>query len=150
MKLRRHKLRTPEQALEAMLAHRDSGKTGFQGWCLKTCREAWGLPSDQPSAIKEWQSIPAERRHKTGQAPLAAPHFWAIGAFGHVALQAKHPARVIGTDSPTADKVGVVELGWFAKRWGAKYLGWSCEFQNRKVVTCPICDITDISDNSDI
>lgn len=142
MKLRRRK-RTPEQAFEAMLKHRDSNATGFQGWCLRTCREAWGAPADQPSAIKEWQSIPAVRQHSfTTQPPLAAPVFWSgCGPFGHIALQAKHPDRVISTDAPKMDMVGVVSRGWFDKHWGAKLLGWSCELNGVKVIeACPVCD----------
>lgn len=127
-----------------MLGFRDSGATGFQGWCLKTCREAWGAPADQPSAIKEWHSIPAERQHKfsQAQAPLAAPVFWSgCGPFGHIALQAKHPDRVISTDAPKADQVGIVGRAWFEKHWGAKLLGWSCELNGVQVISpCPVCD----------
>ena len=143
MKLRKRK-RTPEQAFAIMLEHRDLERTGFQGWCLKTCREAWGAPADQPSAIKEWHSIPKERQHKfaEAQAPLAAPVFWSgCGPFGHIALQAIHPDRVISTDAPKTDRVGIVTRGWFETKWGAKLLGWSCELNGVKVITdCPVCD----------
>lgn len=143
MKLLRRK-RTPEQAFAFMLERKESGATGFQGWCLKTCREAWNAPADQPSAAKEWASIPVERRHTfaQAQAPLAAPVFWAgCGPFGHIALQAKHPDRVISTDAPKTDQIGIVDRGWFAKKWNARLLGWSCELNGVQVITdCPVCD----------
>lgn len=107
------------------------GAGGVKGLCLKTCRLAWGLPGDEESAIKEWESIPARFRHSDPMtAPVGAPHFWAIGKYGHVALQAAHEGFVWSTDLPTNDRVGLVHIDLPAKKWRAKYLGWSSQFQN--------------------
>lgn len=114
------------QAAANMRALAESGKTGVKGWCLKTCRTAWGLPGGVASAIEAWKKIPADKKFTDPKlAPIGAPHFWEIGKFGHIALQAEEVGKVWGTDSPETDKVGKVDIAWFAKHWKAKYLGWS-------------------------
>jgi hypothetical protein len=109
-------------------------KTGVQGYCLKTCREAWELPAQDPSAIEEWNSIPEHRRFKNWKdAPIGAPHFWAGGKYGHIALQSNKKGYVLSTDAPKGDLIGRVRIGWFKPNWGYTYLGWSNELQNRKL-----------------
>ena len=111
------------------------GRTGVQGYCLRTCREAWGLPGDEASAIKEWHSIPADNRFKTrwSQIPVGAPVFFEGGEFGHVALASGIPGFVWSTDAPKADRIGLVHMSWFARRWRYRYLGWADQFQNQKL-----------------
>lgn len=115
-----------------------NGASGVKGMCLKTCRLAWGLPADEASAIKEWESIPAKYRH-TGKfdIPVGAPVFWQVGKYGHVAIQAEHEGFVWTTDLPTNDRVGLVHIDLPAKKWRAKYLGWSSQFQNRPLPLGP-------------
>lgn len=117
-------------AYMAALAHANAA--GVAGYCLKTCRLAWGLPADETSAIKEWQSIPAKYRHTDPmKAPVGAPHFWSVGKYGHVALQAEHEGFIWTTDLPKNDHIGLVHIDTPARRWRAKYLGWSSQFQNK-------------------
>ena len=105
---------------------------GVQGMCLKTCRLAWGLPADEQSAIKEWDSIPDKFRHSDPMtAPVGAPHFWKVGKFGHIAIQAEHEGFVWTTDLPEKDRVGLVHIDTVSKKWKAKYLGWSSQLQNQ-------------------
>lgn len=126
-------MRTGLEAFQAMKTLMN-GQTGFAGWCLRTCRQAWGLPGDENDAISEWNSIPKEHRHTDPMAaPVGAPHFWKIGKHGHVALQALVAGRVISTDAPEKDLVGIVTLDWFEVHWGAQYLGWATEFQNKNI-----------------
>lgn len=114
-----------------------NGASGVKGMCLKTCRLAWGLPADEPSAIEEWRSIPLKHRHSDKlTAAVGAPHFWGpknklSGRFGHVAIQAEHEGFVWTTDLPTPDRVGLVHIDLISKRWGMPYLGWSSQFQNQ-------------------
>lgn len=128
-------MKTAKEAVRYMYELRRDGATGLAGWCLRTCRKAWGLPADQPSAIKEWESIPDHAKsRKWWLAPLGAPHFWETpSGFGHVALQSRVPGRVWSTDAPFADRVGVVRLSFFRKRWGARYLGWSKQLNNHSL-----------------
>lgn len=127
-------MKTGKQAVAYMWRESRKGTDGYAGWCLKTCRTAWGLPADQPSAIKEWNSIPENlKSRKWWLAPTGAPHFWAGGKFGHVALQAGVKGFVWSTDAPNPDRIGKVKLSWFKKHWGYTYLGWSKEFQNVKL-----------------
>lgn len=121
-----------KEAAAYMKGLRDNGATGVKGYCLKTCRLAWDLPADEPSAIEEWKSIPDKFKHTDPmKAPIGAPHFWSVGKYGHIALQAEHEGFVWSTDAPTSNKVGLVHIDWFAKHWRAKYLGWSSQLQNK-------------------
>jgi len=106
------------------LARNNAG--GVKGLCLRTCRLAWGLPPHRPSAIEEWNSIPnAYKRNDPTRAPIGAPHFWSVGKYGHIAIQAEHEGFVWSTDAPKTDRVGLVDITWFSRNWRAKYLGWS-------------------------
>ena len=111
-------------AYMADLSKKSAG--GVKGMCLRTCRLAWGLPSHRPSAIAEWNSIPEKYKHADPtRAPVGAPHFFAVGKYGHIALQAEHEGFVWSTDAPKSDRVGLVDITWFSRNWRAKYLGWS-------------------------
>lgn len=113
---------------------RDRGAGGVKGWCLRTVRTAWHLAPDERSAIQEWESIPEKhKRRQWWRAPKGAPHFWSVGEFGHVAIQAAVPGWCWSVDAPNVDRVGLVRLAFFRKRWGAKYLGWSVELNNHRL-----------------
>lgn len=115
--------------MKALLQHQ---ARGVKGMCLQTCRLAWGLPADQGSAIEEWRSIPMQHRHSDPMdAPVGAPHFWRVGRFGHVAIQAELEGFVYSTDLPRADAVGLVSITLPQRKWRATYLGWASSFQNR-------------------
>ena len=109
-------------------------RSGVQGYCLKICREAWGLPAQDPSAIEEWESIRPSRKFTNWRdAPIGAPHFWSGGKYGHVGLQANKKGYILSTDAPKGDLIGRVRIGWFRKHWGYKYLGWTTELQGKKL-----------------
>ena len=132
-------MRTGQDAVKYMWRESAKGTTGFAGWCLKTCRTAWGLPADERSAIQEWDSIPNNlKSRKWWLAPAGAPHFWKGGEFGHVALQSNVKGFVWTTDAPNPDRIGKVSLFWFRKNWNYKYLGWSKEFQNVVLPVAPV------------
>lgn len=110
-----------------MLQHRD----GFSGYCHRTCQNAWGLPVKYASAIDAWNHVPKAHRHTDpSKAPIGAPHFFAGGKYGHVALQTDQKGVLISTDAPTPDYVGKVSLTWFAKHWGKTYLGWASQYND--------------------
>lgn len=119
------------EAVAYMKSLYDHGATGVKGLCLRTCRLAWGLPADQPSAIAEWESIPSRFKHRDFRdAPVGAPHFWRGGKYGHVALQATQEGHVWTTDLPTTNKVGLVDIMFISTKWRYTYLGWSEQFQD--------------------
>lgn len=102
---------------------------GFRGYCHRTCQNAWGLPRLHASAIDAWNAVPKARRNSDPtKAPIGAPHFWAGGAYGHVALQSDRKGYAIGTDAPAGDFVGEVPLTFFSKHWGKTYLGWASNY----------------------
>ena len=122
-----------KEAADYMKGLAANNAAGVKGYCLRTCRLAWGLAPDQPSAILEWESIPSKYKNKNPlTAPVGAPHFWRGGKYGHVAIQAEHEGYVWSTDAPTRDRVGLVDLEWFKKKWRSyTYLGWSSQLQNK-------------------
>lgn len=127
-------MKTAAQAVAYMKDLAQNNATGVKGFCLRTCRLAWGLGSDEGSAIAEWNSIPDKFRNSDpNTAPIGAPHFWKGGKWGHVALQAEHEGYVWTTDLPVVNKVGLVDIRFINKKWGYKYLGWSSQFQNKKL-----------------
>lgn len=106
-------------------------KSGVQGYCHKTCQNAWGLPVKYASALDAWNNIPSKAKNTDPtKAPIGAPHFFDGGHYGHVVLQSDKKGIVIGTDAPTANYVGEVPLVWFSKHWGKKYLGWSSVYND--------------------
>jgi hypothetical protein len=120
---------TGRQAFANMKYKMDHHISGVQGYCQKICHEAWGLPGGQPDAISAWNAVPKAARHTdASKAPIGAPHFWAGGAHGHVALQSDRKGVVISTDAPVADHVGEVSVDWFHQHWGKTYLGWASNY----------------------
>jgi len=106
-------------------------KSGVQGYCHRTCQNAWGLPAKYASALDAWNHIPSKAKHTDPtKAPIGAPHFWEGGVYGHVALQSDKKGVAIGTDAPAANYVGEVPLVWFSKHWGKKYLGWASVYND--------------------
>lgn len=60
------------------------GSTGYEGWCEKAARTAWGCAPKYPSAIAHWKR--SGPRHTTGTPPKGAFVFWNISRFGHVGI----------------------------------------------------------------
>jgi hypothetical protein len=114
------------QAANQMERWSKQGRTNVKGFCLKICREAWGLPAKYPSAIVAWRNTPAKFRHKDfRKAPIGAVHYYEGGRFGHICIQSKLKNRVWGTDLPTTNKIGLHHRRLPVNRWKYKYLGWS-------------------------
>jgi len=117
------------QAFSHMKQLMVSHAKGFQGYCHRTCQNAWGLPARNASAIDAWGAVPKADRHTdAAKAPIGAPHFFSGGAYGHVVLQSDKKGIVISTDAPTTDYVGEVPLTWFTTHWGKHYLGWASSY----------------------
>lgn len=120
---------TGTQAFSHMNIWRLQNKTGFLGYCHRTCQNAWGLPRMYASAIDAWNHVPKEHRHTDPKkAPIGAVHFWEGGSYGHVAMQSDRKGVVIGTDAPNPDHIGLEHIEFFTKNWGKKYLGWASQY----------------------
>lgn len=103
-----------------------AGKTNVKGLCLKTCREAWGIPAKYPSAIVAWNNTPKKHKHKDPKlAPVGAVHYYRGGKYGHIVIQSEKKGRVWGTDLPTSNKIGFHTRLLPVGRWNYKYLGWA-------------------------
>lgn len=125
-------MNTGVEAADQMRFWSRQKKTGVKGMCLKTCRLAYGIPPKYPSAIQAWKGTKRKFTDPT-LAPIGAAHFWEIGQFGHIAIQSRRVGQVWSTDAPHVDRIGKVSLGWFEKRWGAKYLGWTDQVNGKTI-----------------
>ena len=124
-------MKTAKQAMAYMRALSMKREPIEAGWCLMHCRTAWGLPGGPPDAIHSWENTPPQHRHTDWtKAPVGAPHFWHVGAHGHVALQAEHKGFIWSTDLPEVGHVGLVHLAMPSKLWHAVYLGWTDTLEN--------------------
>jgi hypothetical protein len=104
----------------------EQGRTNVQGFCLKICREAWGLPARYPSAIVAWRNTPAKHKFNDWRkAPIGAVHYYEGGRFGHIVIQSEKRMRVWGTDLPVKNKIGLHHRRMPLNRWNYRYLGWS-------------------------
>ena len=112
------------------------GASGVKNKCLQTCRLAWGLPAQDPSAIAEWRSIPeAHKRYSIDDIPVGAPVFFTKkgSRYGHITIAAAQHGFVWSTDAPVTDRVGLVRIGWFMDHWRYKFLGWSTELNGKQL-----------------
>ena len=118
--------RSGKAAASQMARWSKAGKTNVKGLCLKTCREAWGIPAKYPSAIVAWRNTPKKHKHKDPKlAPIGAVHYYRGGKYGHIVIQSEKKGRVWGTDLPTTNKIGFHTRLLPVGRWNYKYLGWA-------------------------
>lgn len=119
-------MRTGRQAVAQMRRWHENKRTGVKGLCLKTVREAYGLPAKYPSAIVAWRNTPGRFKHKDFKtAPIGACHYYEGGKYGHIVIQSESRNRVYGTDLPITDRVGFHHRRMPINRWKYKYLGWT-------------------------
>ena len=119
-------MRSGREAANQMQQWHIANKSGVKGFCLKICRQAWGIRAKYPSAISSWNNTPKKNKFTDPMtAPIGATHFWKGGKFGHVAIAADKPGYVWSTDLPIKDKIGRIYYTDVDKKWGYKYLGWT-------------------------
>jgi hypothetical protein len=124
-------MRSAEGAIDWMIDQNRRGTTGWQGWCLRASRTAWGLPGGWNSANDWWAAVPPEHKHPwSPNPPLGAPVFWAGGNHGHIELS-DNRGGIWGTDSPVRDRIGNVDINWPRDRWGFRNVGWASWLNGR-------------------
>jgi hypothetical protein len=102
------------------------------GYCAKWTREQYGIPSSGDAdgdgdvdAVDAWKR--AAGKHPGDKfPPPGVPVFWSGGrkGYGHIAISWPN-GRIRGTDSPTAGRIGTVDLEWVSRNWGLTYVGWA-------------------------
>jgi hypothetical protein len=118
-------VRSAEGAVAWMRDQHERRVTGWQGWCLRASRTAWGLPGGWNSANDWWAAAPAQHKHAWSAAPpLGAPVFFAGGRHGHIGLSDGR-GGLWHTDGPTADRIGHTTINWPRDRWGFRNVGWA-------------------------
>jgi hypothetical protein len=110
----------------------EANNTNLHYLCQKWTRQIFGAPAvgdvdgdRDADAVDGWKSEPEEFRHFGDRnPPRGVPVAWGGGAkgFGHRAVSlGNRKIRSIDING----KVGTVDLSWFERNWGLKYLGWS-------------------------
>lgn len=110
----------------------EANTTNLPGLCQKWTRQLFGAPAvgdvdgdGDSDAVDGWKSEPERFRHFGDRnPPRGVPVAWAGGSrgFGHRAISLGAGAvRSIDING----RVGTVNLGWFERNWGMRYLGWS-------------------------
>ena len=137
------KVKTVANALEYMMwrnsinstlakdANYDWEKTN--GWCLRTCRFAWGFDSSEVSAKVAWEKTPKKhKREKTTDFPPGALVYFSgdKNGYGHVTIASADPGYVWTTDylgNGHVDKVSIAALTGDVPdaKWNLTYLGWT-------------------------
>jgi hypothetical protein len=108
----------------------ENNSNNMPGKCQAWTRGIYGAPAvgDQDrdgdsDAIDGWKSEPSEYRHQGDtRPPRGVPLAWAGGDFGHRAISlGDQKVRSIDINGD----VGTVDIRWFTRNWGYRYLGWS-------------------------
>lgn len=97
------------------------------GMCLMYVRTWLEIGSRDPSAIAAWDNATG-KHHDDRNAPLGVPMFFAGGRYGHIVLSGPDVGGkqiVRSTDVPSSGNVSSVDVGWFERNWGYRYLGWT-------------------------
>ena len=114
---------------------RDGGS--WNGWCASFVFRASNLPDSSacPSAIDAY--------HKStiistsyGSAPSGAYHWWDIGTYGHVAIATTNGWAMMASchvSESWGDCVGVTSVAAYTSVTGAKYLGWSYDYDKSEI-----------------
>lgn len=126
--------RTPTDTVAAARAQIKSRSENWKGMCLKFARTCAGIPALYPDAITAWSHT--TQRGSRATAPAGAFVWWSIGEHGHVAISTGD-GNCISTDIRRTGYADLVPVGEIARKWGAKYLGWSwdCNGQSTNPTT---------------
>lgn len=126
--------RTPTETVAAARAEIKSQSAPWKGMCLKFARTCAGIPALYPDAITAWSHT--RQRGSRVNAPAGAFVWWSIGQHGHVAVSTGD-GNCVSTDIRRTGHADLVPISEIARKWGAKYLGWSwdCNGQSTNPTT---------------
>lgn len=123
---------------EQAIAKARSIKTYTVGMCDQFVARMYGFDSSgYATAVKNWQSTPANLKHPGDwNAPAGALMYWSGGSTGagHVAISLGN-GSIISTDATGPGVVGQVSARVPTDKWGHPYLGWAFPFFQGKEAT---------------
>ena len=96
---------------------------------------AGNLPSPCPSAIECYHKSTIIS-HDVASAPSGAFHWWDIGQYGHVAMATDNGWAMMASCHITqswGDCIGVTPVSTYTATTGAKYLGWSYDYDGAEI-----------------
>ena len=96
---------------------------------------AGNLPWPCPSAIECYYKSTIVS-HDINSAPSGAFHWWDIGEYGHVAMATDNGWSMMASCHVTeswGDCIGVTSVSGYTAKTGAKYLGWSYDYNGAEI-----------------
>lgn len=123
----------PLEAIANARTEADTASRNWAGYCLMFVRTTLGVGRRYNSAIEAWNAAKVKHRNDDNP-PAGVPVFWRIGKFGHIALS-DGDGYVWSTDIKRRGKVDRVKLSYVHERWGADYLGWTEDVNDKRVYT---------------
>lgn len=101
------------------------------GMCLNYCWRCTDYPTSAglPDAKAAWYA--AKYKVTNGSTPPPGAHvYWAVGTHWHIAIS-RGGWYVRSTDWPSKGYVGNVLISRLSSAWGARYLGWTRDYNGR-------------------
>jgi len=114
---------------------RDGGS--WSGWCASLMWRAGNLPESSacPTAIDAYHKSTIISSN-SNSAPSGAFHWWDIGSDGHVAMATDQGWAMMASCHVTVswgDCIGITPVSTYTSTTGAKYLGWSYDYDKSEI-----------------
>lgn len=114
-----------------------SGSKSWQNQCLAFVRTMLDIPAKYGTASAAWAATPATDRNTDPSPPVGVPVFFSTSnPAGHVALSAGDGyvwSTDIGPQGNAPGQVRLVSIQTIESTWGAQYLGWADELNDRPI-----------------
>jgi hypothetical protein len=121
-----------DRAVAYAAAHPLRDGASWSGWCGSLMMRFGGFGASAPTAIAAYHGSTIQSTDMTA-APIGAFHYWELGTAGHVGVDLLGggstvfmASRHLGDSWGTA--IGVNSVGQYSIDAGARYLGWSMEY----------------------
>lgn len=124
------------QALSAAKAQVHKPSRDWYMWCLKFVRTSWGIPATGIKDANAAWRMAKDKHPGNANPPAGAPVYWAVGKFGHIAIS-DGTGHVYSNDILRKGKIDRVPISLIARKWKAKYLGWSSDYCGRPLPLAP-------------
>ena len=128
---------TYAEAVNYAKTHPTRDGESWSGWCASLMWRSGHLPesADCPSAIDCYYRSHIVS-HDYMSAPSGAFHWWDIGSYGHVAMATVNGWAMMASchiQESWGDCIGTTPVSAYTSTTGAKYLGWSYDYNSAEI-----------------
>lgn len=128
---------TYAQAISYGKTHPNRDGSSWSGWCASLMWRSGNLPESSACATA------IDAYHKStiiskdySIAPSGAYHWWDIGSDGHVAMATTDGWAMMAScyvQESWGECIGVASVSYYTSKTGAKYLGWSYDYDTAEI-----------------